>query len=166
MGLLYKFSPAAYWYRPAGNTSGPLITPMFKKMKTGSGKEKVYGEDLLRYLAAINSAKGYAHIISATYGPSRGLRAKGKKIRMVMAVYPGPDNLVMIERVIGNWGIVQGLDEDKIPARNITHDTHPHLIHRVYGSNRIGTAVRLKDDIFMPVLSSGRFIQMKWLERI
>lgn len=169
MGLLYKFSPEAYWFRKAGKTSGPLVTPIFKKMKTGSGKERMYGDDMISYLKWLNTDNAFAHIISPTYGPSKGIRKNGK-LRLNMLVYPGPDNLVMIGDIFKKgkdwWGVVEGLDEDMIPSRNVNHDDYPHLIHRVYGSNRIGTAVRLDCNIYMPVLSSGRFIQMKWLERI
>ncbi len=34
MGVLYKFSPEAYWHRATSGTSRPLVTPIFKKMKT------------------------------------------------------------------------------------------------------------------------------------
>ena len=163
MGVLYRFSPEAYWHRSTSGTSGPLVTPIFKKMKTGSGKEKNYGDDFIAYLKRLNpDPSAFAHIISKDYGPSKGIRKNGK-IRMNMLVYPGPDNYVLIEKIIGNWGIVAGLDEDKIPAMKYTHDTHPWLIHKVYGSNKKGTAVLLKDTMYLPILSSGRFIQMKWL---
>lgn len=162
MSTLYRFAEAAYWQRPDG---GPLIVPIFTKTKTGAGKEKVFGIDYLNYLARINTIKGYTHIISPTYGPSRGLRANGKKIRMVMAVYPGPDNYVLIEEIVGNWGIVAGFPENRIPSMSYTHEDHPWLIHRVYGSNQKGTAARLKDEIMVPVMSSGRYIQMKWLTK-
>ena len=167
-GTLYKFSREAYWYRPAGNSSGPLIIPMFTKMRTGSGKERNYGDDFLAYLKRLNSdPDSYKHIVSATYGPSRGIRKNGK-LRLVMAVYPGPgiENLVMIKDVIGKWGVVEGFQEDRIPSMSITHESQPWLIHKVYGSNRKFTAQALKDEIFVPVMSDGRFIQMKWLERI
>lgn len=167
MGDLYVFSPLAYWFRKAGNTSGPLIIPTYEKMKASSKKEKVYDERMLRWLATANSPKAYAHIISPTYGPSRGLRSKGKKIRLVMAVYPGPGdaNKVMIKSISpnGRWGVIEGFDEDVIPALNITNKTHPWLIHRVYGSNKKGTAVLLKDAMYLPIVLNNRFIEMKWL---
>lgn len=170
MGALYKFSLAAFGYRPAGKTSGPLVTPTHTKAKRSSSKEKNYGDTMIQYLKWLNPAPdSFKHIISKDYGPSKGIRKNGK-LRMNMLVYPGPDNYVMIGEIIKKgkeyWGQVEGLDEDMIPARNITHDTHPHLIHRVYGSNKKGTAVRLKDEMFIPVLSSGRWIQMKWLEKV
>lgn len=168
MGSFYKFSSEAYWDRPDG---GPLIIPIFSNMKTGSGKSLVLGIDYIECLRRLNpDDNGFKHIISPTYGPSRGLNKKGTKIRMVTAVYPGPDheNIVQISRLSpsGKWGMVVGLPEHKIPSKNYTHETHPHLIHRVYGSNHKGTSVLLEDVILVPVLSNGRWIQMKWLEKI
>lgn len=167
MGEPYIFSPLAYGYRKAGNTSGPLIIPTHSKMKASSSKEKVYDERMLRWLQTVNSPDAYKHIISPRYGPSRGLRSKGRKIRLVMAVYPGPgnSNKVMIKSISpnGRWGVIEGFDADVIPALNITNESHPWLIHRVYGSNKIGTAVLLKDAMYLPIVLNDRFIEMKWL---
>ena len=169
MADLYIFSPLAYWYRKAGNTSGPLIVPTHCQMKASSSKEKVYDERMLRWLQTVNTEDAYKHIISPTYGPSRGLRSNGKKIRLVMAVYPGPGNanMVMIKSISpnGRWGVIEGFDEDVIPALNITNATHPWLIHRVYGSNKKGTAVLLKDPMYLPIILNNRFIEMKWLSK-
>lgn len=170
MSTLYKFSRAAYWCRP---DEGPLIVPIFPRPQAGAEKEKTFGSAFVNYLEWLNSPKGFAHIVSPTYGPSRGMKVLkiGKKIlsrriRLVMAVYPGPDNFVSISSVQGDWGVIDGCAESKIPSRNLTHASAPWLIHKVYGSNPKETAVLLKDDIFVPVMSTNRFIHMSWLERV
>ncbi len=168
-GVLYIFTEAAYDYRKAGTTSGPLVIPLYTRMARGSGKEKMYGQDMINHLIYMNpSEKSQKHIFSKDYGPSKGFRKNGK-LRLNMLVYPGPgdENQVLIDWIspTGKWGRVVGLDENKIPAKNITHDTHPWLVHRVYGSNKVGSAVLLKDVMYLPVLSNGRFIEMKFLKR-
>ena len=74
MGLLYKYSAKAYGYRPAGKTSGPLIIAMHTRAIKASSKEIMLPPEFIAYLYRLNPDPGaIKHILSKSYGPSRGI---------------------------------------------------------------------------------------------
>lgn len=161
--MLYTFDKAAFWKRPG---EGPLVIPTYDNPRIGESKESALGDNWITYLKRLNPDKtAYRHLVSPDYGPTKGFN-KNCKLRFIHLVYPGPGNVVMIDKVVGEWGLLRTLPMDRPPSLQYTWNENPHLIHKVYGSNGHWTASLLEHAPYVPILGDSRWIDMKWLTRI
>lgn len=161
--MLYAFNKLANWQRPAG---GPLVIPTYDNPRIDESKESALDERWISYLRKLNPDKtAYRHLVSPDWGPTKGFN-KNDKLRFIHLVYPGPGNVVQIDRVDGEWGLLRTLPMDRPPSLEYTNISNPHLIHKVYGSNAHRTAVLLEHAPYVPILGDSRWIEMKWLTRI
>lgn len=158
--ILCSFTPKARNERPG---EGPLVIPNYKYPKPGE-KEEPLGKIWVDYLKLLNpDPKAQNHLFSEDYGPTKGFN-KNNKLIWIHLTFPG--NVVMIDKILGNYARIVSLNTSQIPDLSINYFDHPHLIHRVFGSNSKKSIVSLSHAPLVPILSNGRWIDVRYLWRI